>query len=357
MDGKIKSMDMFDEKRLQFLIDLSSYKPLYVFIRLLIITAVSILLIHVSQLLADVPPLDDKLEPLSYFIAAVAFNSIMELNLLLMRILNRIERFKWNIYLQAISVIAFSLVLIFIWFKIAQKVFGDENILDHGITQIVLITGLLILIIHLLIIIITHLGKEWINNRKEIEELKQAKLISDYNSLKDRLNPHFMFNNLSVLKSMIRFSPHEAETFTQNFTNVYRYVLKSHEEKTVSLQEELRFIESYIALHKERIGEGLHVEINVDDAALQRAIPPMSLQLLVENAIKHNVANKQNLLKIEIVAGKQSLFVKNNCNPKESTYSTNMGLKTLQSQYKLIADEQIKIEAQPENFKVTLPLL
>ncbi len=348
---------MFDEKRLQFLIDLSSYKPLYVFIRLLIITAVSILLIHVSQLLADVPPLDDKLEPLSYFIAAVAFNSIMELNLLLMRILNRIERFKWNIYLQAISVIAFSLVLIFIWFKIAQKVFGDENILDHGITQIVLITGLLILIIHLLIIIITHLGKEWINNRKEIEELKQAKLISDYNSLKDRLNPHFMFNNLSVLKSMIRFSPQEAEAFTQNFTNVYRYVLKSHEEKTVSLQEELRFIESYIALHKERIGVGLQVEINVDDAALQRAIPPMSLQLLVENAIKHNVANKQNPLKIEIVAGKQSLFVKNNRNPKESTYSTNMGLKTLQSQYKLIADEQIKIEAVPEYFKVTLPLL
>ncbi|HZK07296.1 MAG TPA: histidine kinase [Bacteroidales bacterium] len=348
---------MFDEKRLQFLIDLSSYKPRYVFIRLLIITVVSIILIHVSQLLADEPPIHDKLQTLAYFIAAIAFNSIMELNLLLMRILNRIERYKWNIYLQAISVIGLSMLLIFVWFQIARKVFGDENILDHGITQIVLITGLLILIIHLLIIIITHLGKEWINNRKEIDELKQAKLISDYNSLKDRLNPHFMFNNLSVLKSMIRFNPHEAETFTQNFTNVYRYVLKSHEEKTVSLQEELRFIESYIALHKERIGEGLQVVIDVDEALLQRAILPMSLQLLVENAIKHNIANKQNPLKIEIVAGQQSLFVKNNRNHKASTYSTNTGLQTLQSQYKLIADEQIKIEAPPEYYKVTLPLL
>ncbi|MFA5475835.1 MAG: histidine kinase [Bacteroidales bacterium] len=348
---------MFDEKRLQFLIDLSSYKPLYVFIRLSIITAVSILLIHVSQFLADEPPFHDKLPPLAFFIAAVAFNSIMELSLLLMRILNKIERFRWNIYLQAISVISLSLILIFIWFQIAQSVFVDKNILDHTTTQIVLITGLLILIIHLLIIIITHLGKEWINNRKEIDELKQAKLISDYNSLKDRLNPHFMFNNLSVLKSMIRFSPQEAETFTQNFTNVYRYVLKSHDEKTVVLQEELRFIESYIALHKERIGEGLQVEMEIDDLALQRAIPPMSLQLLVENAIKHNIANKHHPLKIQIVADLQNLSVKNNRNHKASTYSTNMGLQTLQSQYKLIADEQILIETQPEFFKVTLPLL
>lgn len=348
---------MFDEKRLQFLIDLSSYKPLYIFIRLSIITAVSILLIHVSQFLADEPPFQDKLPPLAFFIAALAFNSIMELNLLLMHVFNKIERFRWNSYLQVISVIALSLVLIFIWFQIAKNVFVDENILDHTTTQIVLITGLLVLIIHLLLIIITNLGKEWLNNRKEIDELRQAKLISDYNSLKDRLNPHFMFNNLSVLKSMIRFNPREAETFTQNFTNVYRYVLKSHEVKTVSLNEELRFIESYIALHKERIGEGLQVEMKIDDLAQSRAIPPMSLQLLVENAIKHNIANKQHPLKIEITADQTSLSVKNNRNPKISTYSTNVGLQSLQSQYKLIADEQIKIEAHPEYFMVRLPLL
>jgi LytS/YehU family sensor histidine kinase len=195
------------------------------------------------------------------------------------------------------------------------------------------------------------------NNKKELNELKEAKLISDYNSLKDRLNPHFLFNNLSTLKSLIRYNPKIAEEFTQNFTNVYRYVLKSHGETTVSLPREVQFLESYIALHKERIGEGLTFHIRLVPQDLKKSLPPMALQLLVENAIKHNITNKQHPLKIQITSNGSTLTVKNNLNRKASTYSTHTGLASLKSQYKLIADAPVLIEEDDKFFCVELPLI
>jgi LytS/YehU family sensor histidine kinase len=195
------------------------------------------------------------------------------------------------------------------------------------------------------------------DNRKELNSLKQAKMLSDYNLLKDRLNPHFLFNNLSVLKSLIRYNPQSAEIFTQNFTNVYRYVLNSQEIKTVPLKEELKFLASYIALHKERIGEGLTVNIDISDSELQKSIPPMSLQLLVENAIKHNVANKLHPLQIDIYSESDNLIVKNNLNKKETTYSTKTGLQSLVQQYQLLADLEVEVISNEGFFSVKLPLI
>ena len=182
---------------------------------------------------------------------------------------------------------------------------------------------------------------------------KQAQL----DNLKDRLNPHFLFNNLSVLKSLIRFSPKDAEIFTQNFTNVYRYVLNSHEKKTVILKDELEFLNSYIALHKERIGEGLEVNIDIDEDALKKEVPPMSLQLLIENAVKHNIANKQQKLLIEVKSLPEYLIVKNNINRKETTYSTQTGLTALKAQFKLLANKEVVVSDDGEFFTVEIPYL
>lgn len=347
---------MINEKQLEFFINFGSYKPKYLLTRIAIISAVATLLIVIVRLIAEEEEVMKLQIGRALFIAILAFNYVSELNLFFMKLFAR-SKWRWNLYIQIVSILIVSGISIFLWMFIAEKFLGEDNILKHPITQVVLIVGWLIVIIHLLVSIISNLVREWMQNRREIAELKQAKLLSDYNSLKDRLNPHFLFNNLSVLKSLIRYNQDSAETFTQNFTNVYRYLLKSHEEKTVALQEELKFVNSYIALHKERIGEALNVTIHIEDEALQKSVPPMSLQLLVENAIKHNIANAQNPLSIEIFSSNNQLVVKNNLNKKDSTYSTNTGLQNLKNQYLLIANEEVGIMENENYFSVSLPLI
>lgn len=349
---------MFDERSLDFLIRFGSYKAKYVVIRIFLLSLLSLGIFYFIETITPQGELHTVRKEFMFLLGIVAYNSVSEINLLLMRLLNRSKRLKWKIYLQIIIVISVSLLLAYFWFKLIQVIIGDnDNIILHGPTQIALLAGILVIIIHLLVNIISNLLKEWIVNRKEIDELRQAKLLNDYNSLKDRLNPHFLFNNLSILKSLIHYSPESAEIFTQNFTNVYRYVLKSHTKKTVLLAEELKFLKSYVALHKERIGEGLKIDINIDDSLLKKSIPPMSLQLLVENAIKHNIANKLHPLQIEIYSENDMLIVKNNLNTKESTYSTKTGLQSLTRQYQLIADLEISIVKTEEYFEVALPLI
>ena len=347
---------MTDEKQLILLSKIGSYELKYFLLRMLTISIVATLLIFIVRLVSSPPLVEASLTVTMYIVAIVAFNSITELNLLIIKLLSR-SKWRMSIYIQMIAILTVTGLSGYMWIEISEIVLGDHNILQYKATQIILIIGWLIVIIHLLVSAISDIAHEWVNNRKELNELKQAKLISDYNSLKDRLNPHFLFNNLSVLKSMIRYNPADAEVFTQNFTNVYRYVLNSHNQNLVLLKDELDFLDSYIALHKERIGEGLIFDINVNNSLFQKSIPPMSLQLLVENAIKHNIANKLHTLNIRIFSENNSIIVENNLKIKESTYSTKTGLQTLVSQYQLLADTEVIIVKTDDFFKVELPLL
>ena len=347
---------MIDNKSIEFFVNMGTYKSRYVSIRILITSILAVFLIFIA---------DKLVNPISiygpviygYIIAIIGFNCITELNIFLINIFKSLERYNKNIYIHILVMFIITAMVTYIFVWIAEIAFGSNNLLKHEVTQLILILGLLILLIHLLVIILSGTTKRWIESKKELTDLQEAKLISDYNSLKDRLNPHFLFNNLSVLKSLIRYNPADAEIFTQNFTNVYRYVLNSHEKKTTVLKDELEFLSTYIALHKERIGEGLDVSIDVDEDALKKEIPPMSLQLLVENAIKHNIANKQQKLKIEVKSYPEYLMVKNNINKKETTYSTQTGLKTLRAQFKLLANKDILLIENSEFFIVEMPLL
>lgn len=334
-----------------------SYKPKFVIGRILVISVISIVLINVAGIISDDQILQTEQKGPAYLIATLAFNSVSEASFLIMLIFNNSLRLRWNIFLHTITIVSVSLLLISFWLSVIQNMFPDVDIFKSTITQITLIVGLLLLVIFILLIKVSILTKDWMENREEIENLKQAKLLGDYNLLRDRLNPHFLFNNLSVLKSLIRYNPDSAEVFTQNFTDVYRYVLNSHKEKTVSLQDELDFLNSYIALHKERIGEGLEVEINIKEGDLHNEIIPMALQLLVENAIKHNIANKHTPLLIEIFSQERAIVVKNNLNPKKTTYSTQTGLSTLKSQYKFLINKDLVVESTGSHYQVNIPLM
>ena len=348
---------MVEISGLNFLINLTTYKPKYIVLRFFINTVVAVVLFSIIQLISF-EKLPDEVSSLSAYLMIIAvLNSVSEVNLLAFKVINKYQKLRGKVFIQILGFVFITWLLTLIWLKFAEVVFVEERILQYNITQVTLVSGLLIIIIHLLVVIISNLAQEWLSNKKEIEELKQVKLLSDYNLLKDRLNPHFLFNNLSALKSLIHYNPAQAIIFTQNFTNVYRYVLQSREENLVALHEELKFLESYIALHQERIGAGLLVDININEDCYLKKIPPLSLQLLVENAIKHNVANKLRVLHIAIYTDGQNVVVKNNLNRKDSTYSTNTGLKTLKAQYKYIANQDISVTEDGANFTVELPLL
>ena len=348
---------MFGAGNFDFFVNIGTYKPKYVLIRSLITSASAIILIYITGVMTKWALLPGELKLSIYVVAVLAFNSVSEVNLFIIRLFRRWDRIGKSLYIQILSVLVVTLLLVFCWVQLVGKLLGKVNLLTLHVTQIVLIIGLLIIIIHILIIILSNLTRDYLNSRKEIDELMRAKLMSDYNQLRDRLNPHFLFNNLSVLKSLIHYSPDDAEVFTENFTNVYRYMLKCHDQKTVLLQEEVKFLHSYIALHKERIGDGLQVNINIDDTDLQKEIPPMALQLLVENAIKHNAVNRNHPLYIDISSENKAIIVRNNLNKKDTTYSTQTGLKTLDAQYKMLAGKSISINEDGSYFTVTLPLL
>lgn len=187
--------------------------------------------------------------------------------------------------------------------------------------------------------------------------MKREKLEMDYNSLQDQLNPHFLFNNLSVLKSLIIYNPEVAVGFTENFTDVYRYVLQSKNKRLVKLKEEFDFMKAYYALHKERLGEGLLLEYDISQEELDKEIAPLTVQLLIENAIKHNIVCKETPLKLRVVVGNDHLIVINNLNLRTASYSTKTGLGNLVRRYEMLTDKEVVIQYNEEMFEVKVPLL
>ena len=200
--------------------------------------------------------------------------------------------------------------------------------------------------------------KQWKTTLLEVEKLEREKLKADYKVLQNQVNPHFLFNSLNVLISEIKHDPDTAETFARKLSTVYRYVLQSKNHELVSLSKELDFIRSFIYLHQVRVGDALKVSIDINNDSLQRHLPPLTLQVLVENAIKHNVMNEENPLHIDITTPEtHTLMVKNNLNPKQSFDSTHTGLSNIKARYELLKEDGIKIEKSATEFIVIIPLL
>ena len=192
----------------------------------------------------------------------------------------------------------------------------------------------------------------------ENEKLRQEKLRLDYFALQDQLNPHFLFNNLSTLMAIIPEDTNKALTFTEKFTDVYRYVLKSSNSRLIPLEEELEFIRAYITLHKERLAEGFRWNIEIEKDQLNKLLPPLSLQYLVENAIKHNLATETRPLKLDIYTKNDRLIVSNNFQPRNSTYSTNTGLSNLKRRYQYFGLKgSVEVINTGETFSVSIPLI
>lgn len=193
--------------------------------------------------------------------------------------------------------------------------------------------------------------------RLELEHFKQENLQARLDSLKQQISPHFLFNALNTLKTLT--TDQNVKEYTIQLANVYRYLLNYNENNVVKLEAELKFIESYLYIQKVRFEDALHIDIQLNREIQNKCIPPLSLQILVENAIKHNIISNSKPLYIQIVNNNEDyLVVQNNLQPKISIEeSTGKGLQNIRDRYILLANQQIEIINGPIYFIVKLPLL
>ena len=176
-------------------------------------------------------------------------------------------------------------------------------------------------------------------------------------ALKSQLSAHFLFNNLNTISSLVYKDLELTENYIRGLANIYSYTLNSYNSKLVSLREELGFVSSYLLLLETRFGKAFNYNINIHDALLDSQIPPLTLQMLVENSVKHNQMNAEHQLQIDIESSSDFISVKNNLTqPPNKVTSFNIGLKNIEARYKLLSSLSIDIE-KTTHFEVKIPII
>lgn len=190
----------------------------------------------------------------------------------------------------------------------------------------------------------------------ENERLKSNQLEGQLLQLKAQLNPHFLFNSLNTLKVMVEDKDENSVEYLIKLSEVYRYFLDNSESHLATVQAELKIAQAYFFMLKNRFEDNISLEISLSSKALERKIPAMSLQLLIENAVKHNVISKGKPLEIGVYEADNHLVVKNNIQLKRSVeLSTQIGLKNLNDRSKLLTYQEVEIEKTEKAFTVKIP--
>lgn len=200
--------------------------------------------------------------------------------------------------------------------------------------------------------------KKSVNKETTKQQIVAKTETAKFESLKSQIDPHFLFNSLNVLTSLISENPNQAEKFTTKLSKIYRYVLEQRNKDIVPISEELSFAKTYMELLSMRFEDAIEFKIPKTISNPDLKIVPLSLQLLLENAVKHNIVSSSKPLKINIYESDNFLIVENNVNPKEAIgKSTKVGLQNIADRYGLITEDQVKIINNNNKFKVCLPLL
>ncbi len=208
--------------------------------------------------------------------------------------------------------------------------------------------------------LLSHFIIKW-NNQKNIRnaQIEREKILSQFELLKSQVNPHFLFNSLNTLNALIFKNSSEASDFLLKLSDYMRYLLTQNENTTHSLKEELKLVTDYAYLQKKRFGNNLMIDIDLsDDLKENSLIPPLSIQILLENAIKHNIISQSKPLNINIYREIDYLVVKNNLQEiKDKIESTGIGLSNITSRYHILFKKEIKIDKSEDYFIVKLPII
>jgi uncharacterized membrane protein len=201
----------------------------------------------------------------------------------------------------------------------------------------------------------------WKNaTRKEVVEQKliAKSANAQFESLKNQLDPHFLFNSLNVLSALIDENPNQAQRFTASMSKIYRYVLEQKDKELVTVEEEIEFAKIYCNLLKTRFEDSVSFEFNVNESDMKSFVVPLSLQLLLENCIKHNLATSSKPLHIKIYSENGNLLIENNLQQREQVKeSAGIGLSNIVQRYSLLTKENVFIEKSDDFFRVKIPVL
>lgn len=249
-----------------------------------------------------------------------------------------------------ISTFAFTLTSIYL-LSVLWKAIFQINI-TYGILYSVIITVIISLFLHGRAFLLN-----WQQSKIDAERLQRENITGKYEALKNQVNPHFLFNSLNALTNLVYEDQDRAVKFIKQLSEVYRYVLDTRDQEIVSLAQEIKFLESYIFLQQIRFENRLNIEMNITD---QNAfVTPLALQMLIENAIKHNVVSADDPLKIRLYQHNGQVIVENNLQRKSvlGEPSAGVGLENIVKRYELLTDKKVEVIDGPDKFIVKLPLL
>ena len=204
----------------------------------------------------------------------------------------------------------------------------------------------------------TYITNHWIKSIEKNEELKRENLLAKYEALKNQVNPHFLFNNLNTLSGMVEQKHEKTTDFIKKLSDIYRYVLEQNDKELVSIKDEIKFVDDYVFLTKMRFGEGLIFNSHLTKVQ-NLQVAPLGLQMLVENAIKHNIISDDMPLKIEMEIEDGFVIVRNNLQKKKTINSgiEPLGLETLKKRYAYLSGVSVEVIESDGKFIVKLPII
>ena len=265
-----------------------------------------------------------------------------------------VKRFVIGVLAMVIYTVA-AIVLIDYIIHLAFGVNDDwytwENILQSG-TIAVIITTIIALFLHARGFYIS-----WKREVLNAEKYRAESINSKYETLKNQVNPHFLFNSLNVLTTLVYKDQDLAAKFIKKLSSVYRYVLDTKDEEVVDLDAELEFVKDFVFLQQIRFGDSLKLDNRIESKNMK--VPPLALQLLIENAIKHNEISENQPLTIDLAESEGYLEVTNNLQPKTimEEDKNNLGLSNLKLRYEYLTDRLVEVLDDSKTFKVRIPLI
>ncbi len=205
---------------------------------------------------------------------------------------------------------------------------------------------------------LSHFMVAWKDSLIRAERLQRESAHVRFDALRNQLNPHFLFNSLNSLNSLIYDDQKLASQFLQQLSRVYRYVLQNKDKELVSLNTEAEFIQNYISLLKTRFGEALRITLTISPEKGEVLIVPVTLQIMIENAIKHNMATQQQPLEVSVFVEGEELLIRNNLQRKSQIeHSNKQGLSNLRALYAYITSKPVRVVETPNTFTVCIPLI
>ena len=292
------------------------------------------------------------------------FGSTFLLNTLLIFVLFKyqfwiLQKYQNRPWITSFFVFFGSLVLLFILSPMLsniQWIILDERRAANPYLSVFFFKDLVVMVITNLF---TALVFMWNKNQQtllELQKISTESILNKYEALKNQLDPHFLFNSLNTLNGLIGYNDDKAHEYVDRLSSVFRYIMQS--KKITLLENESEFAESYIYLMKIRYGDGLQVDIHIDEKYCNYYILPLSLQLLIENAVKHNVISNRYPIRIAIeTTDADAIKVSNSIKPKPNNTKSGIGLSNLNERYAMLFNKEIKITNTEDIFEVEIPLI